>query len=254
MKKIDKLKSLYLEVSKHSGYQILPNCISSIVGENGFNIKSRYENERLKYILSKINVIDKTVLDVGGNTGFFTFELIDNGATSVHYYEGNKTHANFVKFASDFLGMNNEIEITNGYFTFRDELKNKIYDIAILLNVLHHFGDDYGDNQISIEEAKFGFIEQLNRLAGTAKILVFQFGYNWKGNTDFNLFKHGSKKEMIRFIKKGIQNKWEILKIGVAEYKNDKIKYCDLNNKNICRFDVLGEFLNRPIFILKSLV
>lgn len=32
----------------------------------------------------------KSVLDIGGNSGFFTFELIEKGAKKIHYYEGNK--------------------------------------------------------------------------------------------------------------------------------------------------------------------
>jgi len=57
---------------------------------------------------------------------------------------------------------------------------------------------------------------------------------------------------MIRFIKEGSQDNWEILNIGVAESTKVGIKYIDLNKRNIRRDDSLGEFLNRPLFILKS--
>jgi hypothetical protein len=65
------------------------------------------------------------------------------------------------------------------------------------------------------------------------------------------LFANGTKRELIDFVRTGIDGIWDIEKIAVAE-KNTKIYYTDLNENNIERNDSLGEFLNRPLFILKS--
>ncbi|MBM7704474.1 methyltransferase domain-containing protein [Metabacillus iocasae] len=249
----NKLKELYSEMSKHSSYQILSKRLSEIINHNEIKVKTRYEKERLKYITENLDIHNKKILDIGGNTGYFTFEMIDQGVEKVHFYEGNKTHSEFVRLSSKVLGVEKKIEITNEYYRFDDECRKKKYDIILLLNVLHHIGDDYGDKKLSIEKAKGIIVEQLNTLADTTEIMVFQLGFNWKGNSELGLFENGTKEELIRFIKDGTEKKWGIIEIGVAEQIEDSIHYNKLNKENINRFDHLGEFLNRPIFIMKSL-
>ena len=61
------------------------------------------------------------------------------------------------------------------------------------------------------------------------------------------------KEEMVEFIKEGTKECWEIVDVGVAERISDDINYVDLNDYNRQRMDEIGEFLNRPIFILKSI-
>ena len=109
------LKNMYRKKSKHSNYQILPKRLRRKIGTIDVNVKNNYEYERLEYILNKVDVKSKRILDIGGNTGFFTFEAIDNGASFVHYYEGNKTHAEFVRLASEVLDVRNKIKITDEY-------------------------------------------------------------------------------------------------------------------------------------------
>lgn len=253
MDKIDKLKKLYNLNSKHSNYQILPKQLYEILGEDEIKVRSRYENERLKYILENVDVKDKTLLDIGGNTGFFSLELLSRGAFSVHLYEGNKVHTDFVSLAANVFNIEDKIKITNNYFLFEANSENRKYDIILLLNVLHHVGDDYGKDVISIEFAKQKIITQVNSLANITSILIFQLGFNWKGNRNLGLFKNGTKQEMIDFIATGVKDHWAIDKIGIADEIGNKIEYSDLNDSNRLRNDSLGEFLNRPIFILKSL-
>ena len=66
------------------------------------------------------------------------------------------------------------------------------------------------------------------------------------------LFKNGTKKELISFIKKGIKKNFEIVDIGIPEFINNNIIYAEPNDENMKRRDDLGEFLNRPLFILRS--
>ena len=190
-------------------------------------------------------------MDIGGNTGFFSFESVDKGAREVCYYEGNKDHAEFVGLGVKVADLENRIIVKNKYFSFDGKLKEK-YDIVFLLNVLHHLGDDYGSPAITMKKAKEHIIDQLNSLKKIAKVVVFQMGFNWKGDVAKPLFEKGEKVEMIEFIKKGVQNNWDILHIGIAEKKDGVIVYNDLNSYNIKREDEWGEFLNRPLFILKS--
>ena len=82
-------------------------------------------------------------------------------------------------------------------------LEKKSYDVVFLMNVLHHIGDDYGDSAITLKEAKENIIFQLNGMAEKTKYMVFQMGFNWKGNRDKGLFENGTKEEMVEFIKEG---------------------------------------------------
>lgn len=248
----EKLKKLYSLRSKHSNYQMLPKRLSGIIEANQLEIKSRYERERFNFILEHVDLADKVCLDIGGNAGFFTLELIDNSAQKVDYYEGNSAHAEFVASAIKLLGWKDRVKVNNTYFLFEEVKTETNYDVTLLLNILHHVGDDYDNRKMSMTHAKEKIIKQLNSLAAMTDILIFQLGFNWKGNKNLCLFTNGTKQEMIDYIKAGTSNYWEITKIGVAESREGIISYFDLNEENVKRCDDLGEFLNRPIFIMKS--
>lgn len=71
------------------------------MGRNAIEVKSRNEKARLDYILQNVDI---STIHIGYyNTGYFTFELLANGATHAKYYEGNREHAEFVRLASDVL-------------------------------------------------------------------------------------------------------------------------------------------------------
>lgn len=245
------LKELYMVSSKHSNYQILPSNLEGLVDAENLVIKSRYEKERLRYISDYVDFKNKTVLDIGGNIGFFTFETSNAGAKRVDYYEGNQTHAEFVARAVEMLGLENGIQVFPNYYLFDATPDKKVYDIAYLMNVIHHFGDDFG-NSASMEQAKGAMLSCLNDMAYVTKLLIFQLGFNWCGNREKCLFEHGTKQEMEAFIRQGTDERWDIIKIGVAVKKEGRVVYEDMNEKNNQRQDELGEFLNRPIFIMKS--
>jgi SAM-dependent methyltransferase len=248
----EQLIDLYAQSSKHSNYQVLPKKLAEIIRQQDIKVTSRYERERFKYITDNIDFGKSEVLDIGGNTGFFTFELIEHGAKHIHYYDGNPVHSTFVQLAANILNYENRIKVTNQFYSFDNKL-NQNYDIILLLNVLHHLGDDYGDRSITIERAKNLILAQLNSIAVNTSLLVFQLGFNWKGDRNLGLFPNGTKGEMIKFISNGTQHFWKIMKIGIAERVNQQIIYSDLNDNNSERNDSLGEFLNRPVFIMTSL-
>lgn len=249
------LQELYKNVSKHSNYQILPKRLKEYIAEEELQIKSRNEQERLKYILEKVDVKGKKFCDIGCNCGYFSFELIECGAAEGTLYEGNPVHARFVEKAAEILQLEKQIKVCSEYFDFEDvtdlQERERRYDFILLLNVLHHVGDDYGDAK-DIEDAKVKMLEQLNGMSKITDTLIFQLGFNWKGNRERCLFPNGTKQEMIQWLEDGIKEYWSVEAIGVAERRNAGMLYCDLNENNIKREDSLGEFLNRPIFILKA--
>jgi SAM-dependent methyltransferase len=252
MNDIAVLTELYSKTSKHSNYQKLPTALRQYLNEDLLQIKSRYEEERLAYIMKNVAINNKTILDIGANTGFFSFELLKNGAKSVHAYEGNKNHADFIEYAAKFIKIDKNLIIYNSYFDFFNIPQELNYDIVLLLNVLHHIGDDYGDSSITLKIAKNNILESINAFSGRTDILVLQLGFNWQGDRNKPLFSKGTKKEMIEFLRENIFEKWSIIKTGIPVLVNNKIEYCDSDEKNIERMDSLGEFLNRPLFILKA--
>jgi Protein of unknown function (DUF1698) len=239
------------DTKKHSAYQILSESVKNLVGENtGIKFYPKYEKERFEYIISKIDIKNKKILDIGCNTGYFVFEFLKNGAENIIGYEGGEYHSKFVELATKLLKQEHKIHIIGEYYDFKVHEDN--YDITLLLNVLHHLGDDYGDKSISMDDAKSYMISQLNSMSNKTDLLVFQMGFNWKGDVNQCLFENGTKAEMIEYIKSGIKDYWDIIDIGIAEGSKQNAVYCDINNNNIERKDSLGEFLNRPLFLLKS--
>lgn len=247
-----KLIDLYTRTSKHSHYQVLAKPIRDLISIHIEGICSRYEEERLFYILKHLQCKGISLADIGGNTGYFTMELIDRGAKSAIIIEGNSIHSDFVNEAISVLGWQDRVKVHPGYITFNDDISLIDVDVTFLLNVLHHVGDDYGDQAQSIDAAKKNIIDSLVRLSQQTQFLVFQLGFNWKGNAKHPLFEHGTKKELIHFIESGIHDSWTIEHIGIAEKSDGSIVYNEIDSHNIQRQDSLGEFLNRPLFIMRS--
>lgn len=242
------LRELYLKTSKHSNYQMLNEELKEVVRLQESDVHSRYEEERFKYITDNIDLKGKKLLDIGGNTGYFTFESLKSGCDLIDYYEGNNAHADFVKKARELFADGDKVNVIPEYYMF-DSIEKK-YDVVYCLNVVHHLGDDFmktGD----VEKAKEKMLDCINKLSYITEYLVLQVGFNWCGNRFKCLFENGTKKEMEQFIENGVSDNWNIIKIAVAERKDDKIVYNDLTENNNVRDDSLGEFLNRPLFVMR---
>lgn len=251
--KTKSLSELYLNTSKHSDYQEIHPIVKDLLEIDGPTVIRRHESARMEFFKSSTSFKEKEILDIGGNTGYFTFDALSQGAKNVDFFEGNSEHAEFVKEVGRELGLNQKLNVFGQYYEF-DKADGKIYDVAFLLNVLHHLGDDYGDQLLTISNAKGLILDQLNYMAAKARVVIFQLGYNWKGNPDLCLFSHGTKAEQIEFLQNGVTDFWEIERVGIATISGNTVQYSDSNPTNLERDDSYGEFLNRPIFLLKSKV
>jgi len=239
------------DAGKHAQYQALPVAISRLLGGDCHLPSSRYEAQRLAFILRHTRMQDKTVIDIGCNRGFFTFSALNAGASKAICFEGTAAHAEFVKECGKLLGVQTRLDVHARYFTFTEEQIHA--DVIILLNVLHHLGDDYGNPALNIEQAKKEMIHHLNSLHGTGRTLIFQLGFNWRGDRHLPLFEKGTKTELIDFIAENTQHLWHISQIGIAVRDEEgNIIYQPLNTDNLQRSDKLGEFLNRPLFIMQA--
>lgn len=240
---------------KHIGYHILPERLNALVA--GTELANRYtfhEPARMAFFREQVDFAGKRVLDIGCNIGYFLMGALDAGAAQVVGYEGKASCGEFVGQAISELGEESRFSFHPRYYQFDGEGQH--YDVALLLNVLHHLGDDYGDRygdgSQAMAAAKQQMLDQLNRMAGHVDTLIFQLGFNWKGNRHTCLFEHGTKAEIIDFVTRGTAAHWTLQAIGVPERHDGVVRYAPLSAGNILRDDSLGEFLNRPIFVLRS--
>ena len=251
--RIDQLRKLYAQSSKHSSYQRLAPTVAALLSEDLVTSSTRHEAERWDFISSSVDFAGKSVCDVGANTGYFTFRALEAGAESVDVFEGNAAHCSFVQLSAEALGLSGRIVARNAYLDFERTAETGSFDIFFLLNVLHHYGDDYGHKESDQSVAKNHIANALNQLSGVSRLAVFQLGFNQKGDRSKPLFTHGTKREMIDFIREACVGSWEIVRIGVACLEDGAIRFRDLDEINVQRIDSFGEFLNRPLFIMRSL-
>jgi SAM-dependent methyltransferase len=248
------LEQCYRETSKHSQYQSIHPDVLPFIDGKGLEVRSKWEMERMAAILESIPLQGARVLDIGANTGFFSFAALHAGCLSVDAVEGCAAHARFIQLAAQITGKSPLLHVENRYYDFDGEPADTAYDVAFLLNVLHHFGDDYGQTSASRESAKTHMCHALRLMAKRTRCLAFQMGFNWKGNRTLPLFAAGTKTEMINFVKSSVEGCWDLEKVWIARRNegDGTVFYEPLNASNAPREDALGEFLNRPLFILRS--
>ena len=68
------------------------------------------------------------------------------------------------------------------------------------------------------------------------------------------LFERGTKQEQIDLVAEAAEGCWRLVATGIPEAAAEGVVYRPLCAANSVRDDVLGEFLNRPLFILRSRV
>lgn len=252
MKKSDaaykNLIALLKENSKHSDYQLLHPTLSSVFGEN-YLPTGKKEIERQFYMQDNLPISGSTVLDIGANTGYFSFGALQAEASHVTAVEGNPDHSKFIEEAAKYLDIEHRLIVKNCYFDFSQSVVSR-FDIILCLNVLHHVGDDFGDAGIGIDDAKAEMVRSLRNLASNGRWMWFQLGFNWKGNRNNPLFRHGLKAELIEFVADACQDFWSIEKVAV--YDPVTRAYEDVHERLLERYDDIGEFLNRPLFLLRS--
>jgi hypothetical protein len=248
-----KLDQLYAEQSKHAHYQQLAPSVASLLGKTYGTRNTRYEPERWDFIEKTIDISGKRIADIGANTGYFSFRCMEAGASDVGVYEGNPAHCRFIEEAARALRLSHKMSVTHGHVDLSVPGTLPPCDVCFLLNVLHHFGDDYGLPFASADAAKSHIAASLRALSKSCRILIFQLGFNQMGDVSKPLFPGGTKREMIEFVSDQTRGSWDCLEVGVAERVDSAVHFGSLNNRNIERVDSLGEFLNRPLFVLRSL-
>lgn len=235
-------------------YQSFPEKIKKVLklDANFYKVEAvgHYEKERFSFIKKYIDFNDIEVLDIGANQGYFSFEAICSGASKALIVEGRKDYTDFISKLSNIMGY--DIRVENSYLDFSKDLIGNYFSLIYNLNVIHHLGGDFGDGNLAKQQALKEMAETFKCLHDKSKYMIFSMGFNWKGDGNEPLFESGTKEELIRFVQDSIGDYYTVKAIGVAEKNNSIIEYRLLSEDNIKRDDSLGEFLNRPIFILES--
>lgn len=242
------------EKSKHSQYQSITRSLAdALLIDNPLSPGNfRHEFERWDWMKSQLMINGMSVMDIGANAGFFSFSAVEHGARHVTAVEGDIVHARFLEGASRILRVDKNFKVENCYFDFLKPNDGDRIDVIFCLNVLHHVGEDFYRTVSSVEGARAIIRASLEALSYKARHCLLQIGFNWKGNRNLPLFERGLKVEMIDFIEKACENRWAVEAIGIF---NPRTKAYSLSSESLLeRFDSCGEFLNRPLFHLKSVV
>lgn len=238
-----------LEVTtKHSGYQELHRALDAVM--EGGRISGKAESSRWEYMRAVMSFEGRRVLDIGANTGFFSLSAaIEGGASSVLACEGSPYHAEFLERAVARLGLSDRVRVDNRYYDFFNSADLHA-EIALCLNVLHHLGDDFGDQALTLADARRQMVRALGGLASRFRWMWFQVGYNWKGDRRQPLFDRGLKNEQIALVAEAAAEAWSVDRIGI--FNPGSGRYEDANDALLARFDEVGEFMNRPLFLMRS--
>ena len=246
----ERLVALLDQRSKHSTYQELHPCLKAVL-DLEHSPQGKRESARWKYMAACTPWLGKRVLDIGANTGYFSMAAVLAGAREVTAVEGHAPHAEFIAGAVQRLGWQACLSSQHRYFDFSDQA-DEVFDIVFCLNVLHHLGDDFGYQGQDMQQAKQQMVQALQHLAGHGRHCWFQLVFNWKGDRHRPLFSQGLKSELIAFVEEACQGHWVIEKMAI--YNPQTACYEAASDEALwARIDAAGEFLNRPLFLLRSL-
>jgi len=251
------LRNLYLQRSKHASYQLVHPLVAPHMPAGDGLPAGKLEVERQAYFERTLTLKDARVLDIGANTGYFSFGALQSGASHVTCYEGNLDHAAFVAYAAEMAGLADRLTMHACYFDFQQPFDQSIdllidapFDVTYCLNVLHHLGDDFGDHALDMSAARTQMLRCLNDLAAITRTLMLQLGFNWKGDIRYPLFEGGEKAALIDFVTGGSAAHWRLDEVTVPDPVS-RI-YEPVSAANLPRNNRIGEFMNRPLFKLRS--
>ncbi len=247
---VDKLFADLNAVSKHSHYQALhPMIHAQFDVPDSYKPRKLLEAKRDDFVRSHVSFDGAKVVDIGANTGYFTLAAIDHGASHVDALEGNARHATFLHRCAKALGLSEKITVTNRYVNFSPyDLSD--YDVALCYNVLHHLGDDFQSGTAK-QDALHEMGQALRNVVSHSKTTVFQMGFNWKGDRALPLTTHGTKREILDFVTLSLDGIPLDMTVGLYDPQTEA--YQAQNDNNFARLDALGEFANRPLFIIKAI-
>jgi hypothetical protein len=93
-------------------------------------------------------------------------------------------------------------------------------------------------------------------LSGGAQVWL-QLGFNWQGDVRLPLFAHGTKREMTNYVAELAGPKARIATIGIYNPNSqtyEAVAADDTEHALWQRMEGIGEFANRPLYLIESVV
>ncbi len=214
------LEALYAITSKHGQYQTLPSELAARLGMQ-FNVNEEWRGDRTRYPLIKELVRSSgaaTVIDVGANTGFFTLSLAaDLPGLKITACERNRTHADIIEILAD-VGEYSSVDVIDRSADLANVGSLGDFDVMLHLNILHHAGHDFDPDLVPDRNAfaEYG-INYLRTAQGSARKLIFQMGYNWRGDKSLPLVAKEDQVGKFLFTRRLLEGAgWNILSVSFA--------------------------------------
>lgn len=180
----DSLLALWHSAGKHGVYQQLPQFLSDDFGGIQAPIDERWRGDRsrLAYLRTCVDFKGLRIVDIGANTGFFSLTLAHDDGASVTAVEPDPANRDFLKAVGQHYGLQH-LNVSDAPVTLDTVGNLPQSDLVLLLNVLHHAGDDFDRAYVPEAAALQAYMtDYLGRLAKTTRAMIFQLGYNWCGN------------------------------------------------------------------------
>lgn len=255
LRSLDSLIQEWISIdNKHRDYISVHESLYPYVDfRNSPGQLGRAERERFAFIREKVSIEGRRIADIGGNTGFFTISYLLAGAKKVTYFETEEVLCDFVDNACKHLSLRDRLEIINAPFNFQSN-DQPVYDCLNLLNVIHHAGEDFAEEIRGLEACRAFMFDSLRKSASYCENLVMQMSFLWRGDPALPMFRTGTKAEMIGDLDAELHRHYLFSSIGVYSCEDSVSRYSDISAQNIARNFHYREFLNRPIFVMQSIV
>ena len=213
------------------------------------------DRQRAAFMFDQLNVSGHRVLDIGANQGYMTVEAALRGAERVDAFESNSVDGVFLSQAARHLPGLDKVVAHPINYDF-DQANGDRWNCVVCLNVLHHIGRYFDSHIQDMTEAKALMAQHLKRLLSKDACVWLQLGFNWQGNTQQPMFSHGTKREMTDFVTGLIEPYGRLEVIGIYNPKvqaYEPVLHGDWENALWQRIDSLGEFGNRPLYLIRSI-
>lgn len=212
------------------------------------------DRPRAAFMFDQHNVRGQRVLDIGANQGYLSVEAALRGAERVDAFESNEVDGAFLSQAAQHLPGLGTMSAHPVSYDF-DRPNEQHWDCVICLNVLHHIGRYFDTHIQDMAEAKALMRQHLQRLLPPGACVWLQLGYNWQGDTQRPMFAHGTKREMTDFVADLIAPYARLAVIGLYNpqtQRYERVANGDQDHALWRRIESLGEFGNRPLYLIES--
>lgn len=238
----DSLLAYWHSAGKHGVYQQLPDFLSRDFGVRApVDERWRGDRSRLDYLRTRLNFQGLHVVDIGANTGFFSLTLAHDDRAQVTSREPDPANHDFLQAVRRHYALA-QLQLSDAPVTVDTVADLPSSDVVLLLNVLHHAGDDFDRDRVPTPDALAEYMtEYLTRLARTTRRMVYQLGYNWCGNKATPLMPVREPYAMLRYLAPIFQKSdWQIEHVALRFDVDDP------------RMVELSTDLDRPVLVTQA--